>query len=128
LQWNNSNNSQKNTRQTGQFSESIAATYLLKNGLKEVTRNFNCKMGEIDLIMLDQQTLVFVEVKYRKNATFGGAMAAISPSKQIKLQKSANFYLQKQQLNAYNTPCRFDVVALEGNLTQPEITWLKNAF
>jgi len=116
------------TRQTGCLTEDIAAIFLKNEGLIELSRNFNCRVGEIDLIMKDQHTLVFVEVKYRRNNHFGGALAAISASKQIKLQKAANFYLQKQQLNAYNTPCRFDVVGLEGNMTKPQVTWLKNAF
>jgi len=121
-------NKLKNTRQTGLLTENIAANYLLNQGLTEITRNFNCRLGELDLIMQEQETFVFVEVKYRKNNHFGGAAAAVSSNKQIKLQKSANFYLQIQQLNAYNTPCRFDVVTIEGNLTCPEIVWLKNAF
>lgn len=118
----------KNTRETGLLTENIAANYLINHGLTEIVRNFNCRLGELDLIMQEQQTLVFVEVKYRKNNHFGGAAVAVSASKQIKLQKSANFYLQKQQLNAYNTPCRFDVITIEGNLACPEIVWLKNAF
>jgi len=124
LSWTNT----QNTRETGLLTEDIAANYLIKQGLAEITRNFTCRLGEIDLIMQEQQILVFVEVKYRKNNHFGGAAAAVSAGKQIKLQKSANFYLQKQQLNAYNTACRFDVVTIEGNLTCPEIVWLKNAF
>ena len=118
----------KTTKATGDYTENIAANYLKTQGLTELARNFHCKMGEIDLIMQSEQTLVFVEVKYRKNNNFGGALAAVSAAKQKKLQKSANFYLQKQQLNAYNTPCRFDVVAIEGSLASPQITWLKNAF
>jgi len=126
LLWNKATTT--NTTNIGAEGENIAASYLAQHGLKEVMRNFNCRMGEIDLIMTDQQTLVFVEVKYRKNNHFGGAAAAVSTVKQRKLQKTANFYLQKQQLNAYNTACRFDVVTLEGNLTDPNITWIKNAF
>jgi len=117
-----------NTCAIGAKGEDIAANYLMNQGLDEITRNFNCRLGEIDLIMSDQQTLVFIEVKYRKNANFGGAIAAISRTKQTKLQKTANFYLQKQQLNAYNTACRFDVIALDGILHDPTITWIKNAF
>jgi len=110
------------------MTENLAANYLIQQGLIEITRNFNCRLGEIDLIMQEQQTIVFIEVKYRKKSNFGGAISAISNSKQNKLQKTATLYLQKQQLNAYNTPCRFDVIALEGNLSQPHICWIKNAF
>jgi putative endonuclease len=123
LLWNKAN-----SREIGKFTEDIAAKYLQQQGLREVTRNFYCRLGEIDLIMIDKQTLVFIEVKYRKNANFGGALASISISKQRKLQKTATFYLQQQRLNAYNTLCRFDVVALEGNMNNATINWLKNAF
>jgi len=118
----------RTSREIGQLTESFAANYLISQGLVEVMRNFTCRLGEIDLIMQDQQTLVFIEVKYRKNTNFGGAIAAISPTKQRKLQKTATLYLQIQQLNAYNTPCRFDVIAIEGRLSQPDICWIKNAF
>ncbi len=121
MHWNN-------TRDIGKLAENLAANYLIKQGLVELTRNFTCRVGEIDLIMQEQQTLVFVEVKYRKSTNFGGAISAISVSKQTKLQKTATLYLQKHQLNAYNTPCRFDVIALEGNLSQPSIRWIQNAF
>ncbi len=127
MTWIKSKN-KDNTSTIGAKGEDIAANYLINQGLGEISRNFTCRLGEIDLIMSDQQTLVFIEVKYRKNTNFGGAIAAISSSKQTKLQKTANFYLQKQQLNAYNTACRFDVIALDGNLHDPTITWIKNAF
>lgn len=84
-------------------------------------------MGEIDLIMLDEGTKVFVEVKFRKSANFGGAISSVSISKQQKITKTAAIFLQQQGLNAYNTACRFDIVAIEGEVN-PEIIWLKNAF
>ena len=81
--------------------------------------------------MQDDDTLVFIEVKYRRNNTFGGAIAAISHKKKQKIRQTAKFYLQQHGLNAYNTPCRFDVVTLQGNSdnrSTPQITWLKNTF
>lgn len=78
--------------------------------------------------MLDGKTYVFVEVKYRKKSNYGGSLMAISHNKQKKIRFCAKFYLQKKQLNEYNTPCRFDVVALEGDIQKPKIDWLKNAF
>ena len=116
------------SKQTGTLAEQVAAVYLVSNGLLERCRNFTCKMGEIDLIMADHEQIIFVEVKYRKCNNFGGALAAVNKQKQIKLQKTAHYYLQKQRLNVYNTSCRFDVVAIENDLHHPEITWLKNAF
>jgi len=116
--------------QIGQVNEDIASQYLMQHGLKFLTKNFHSRQGEIDLIMQDQQTLVFIEVKYRKNNNFGGAISAVPYKKQQKIRQTATFYLQQHELNAYNTPCRFDVIAMQGqgNTQAPDITWLKNAF
>ncbi len=78
--------------------------------------------------MREGDTFVFVEVKYRKSTRFGGAIAAISATKQKKVKHCVTFYLQQAGLNEYNTPCRIDVIALEGDINQPVVTWLKNAF
>lgn len=110
------------------MSEQLAARYLTQQGLKLQTCNFQNRRGEIDLIMTEGDTWVFIEVKYRKNSHFGGAIAAVSVKKQQKIKQCAAFYLQQAQLNEYNTPCRFDVIALQGERNTPEITWLKNAF
>ena len=77
--------------------------------------------------MKDGNCVVFVEVKYRKNKAFGGAISAVSISKQEKIRRAAAFFLQQQGLNAYNTACRFDIIAIEGGHI-PEFIWLKNAF
>ncbi|WDE12600.1 YraN family protein [Thalassomonas haliotis] len=116
------------TRDIGRQTEALAANYLLEQGLTLVAKNFSAKTGEIDLLMQEQKVLVFVEVKYRKQAHFGGALAAVSATKQKKIRQTAEFYLQQAGLNAYNTPCRFDVVTLQGSIERPQITWLKNAF
>lgn len=112
----------------GLITEQFAKHYLLQHGLLFITKNFHCRRGELDLIMLDGDTYVFVEVKYRKSMHFGGAIAAISPRKINKIKQSIACYLQQAGLNEYNTPCRIDVMTLQGNLNQPEINWLKNAF
>jgi len=78
--------------------------------------------------MLDDKTLVFIEVKFRKSNAFGGGLASVDVTKQKKIQLCAKYYLQQQQLNEYNTDCRFDIIALDGNIQQPKITWIKNAF
>jgi len=124
LPWNN----KPSTRDIGQSTEAFAAEYLVKQGLVYQEKNQYCRLGEIDLIMQDGNILVFIEVKYRSSVNFGGAISAISASKQKKIRKTAAFYLQQCSLNEYNTPCRFDVIALQGNINNPEITWLKNAF
>ncbi len=127
--WNKSTQDQSTTSASkGQITEQYAQQYLTKQGLTLVEKNFHSRQGEVDLIMLDGDTYVFIEVKYRKNRLFGGAIAAIPVSKQNKIKHCVTFYLHQAGLNEYNTSCRIDVVALEGDITQPHVTWLKNAF
>lgn len=87
-------------------------------------RNYWCKLGEIDLIMRDGPTLVFVEVRYRSHGYFGGAAASVTPAKQRKLRRAALCYLQAQGLNEAQQSCRFDLIAYEGLALQ----WLENVF
>ncbi|SES63433.1 YraN family protein [Thalassotalea agarivorans] len=115
-------------RETGKLAEQKAEYYLKSKGLNAITQNFLCKLGEIDLIMSELNTLVFVEVKYRKSTLFGGAISAVSAQKIDKIKRSALIYMQQQSINAYNTACRFDVVALSGDVNHPKIEWIKNAF
>jgi len=112
-----------NALNPGLVAEKIAATFLAQQGLKLVTTNFHCRYGEIDLIMQEGNTLVFVEVRLRTNAAFGSAAASITPKKQQKLINTAQFYLQQQSLNL---PCRFDAVLLS-KADMSEIEWLRNA-
>ena len=108
----------------GQLYEQLALSYLQQQGLKLVQQNYQCKAGEIDLIMRDGHCLVFIEVKYRASAAFGGAAAAVTSSKQQKLLRSCRWYLQQQRLT--DQPCRLDVIAIEGQ--QPyQYQWIKNA-
>lgn len=116
------------SKNKGAITEAFAKQYLIQQGLVYVDNNVHCRQGEIDLIMKDNQTFVFVEVKYRKNNHFGGAISAISATKQKKIKHCVAFFLHNLNLNEYNTPCRFDVIALEGDINKPEVTWLKNAF
>lgn len=112
----------------GKVTEAFAENYLIQQGLVVVDKNVHCRQGEIDLVMRDGDTFVFVEVKYRKNNHFGSAAEAVSITKQNKIKHCVAFFFQQANLNEYNTPCRFDVIALEGNINQPQVTWLKNAF
>ena len=116
------------TQDKGQTSESFALQYLVDNGLQYLTKNYRNRQGEIDIILLEDDIYVFVEVKYRKNNQFGGAISAVTYKKTQKIKQCAKFYLQQEGLNEYNTPCRFDIIALEGDINKPQITWLKNAF
>ncbi|MGB0938076.1 MAG: YraN family protein [Colwellia sp.] len=121
-------NSLPTTTEVGQLTENIAIKHLQAQGLVLIAKNVHSRLGEIDIVMKQADTWVFVEVKYRKHSHFGGAISAISKSKQKKIKLCAAFYFQQHNLNEYNTPCRFDVVALDGPINQLEITWLENAF
>jgi putative endonuclease len=107
----------------GNAAENLAAHYLQKQGLKPIASHFHSKFGEIDLIMQDGDTLVFVEVRLRKNKQFGGAEASITSSKQHKIVMTAEYYLQQHG----NKPCRFDVVLMD-KVDLNHMTWIKNAF
>ncbi len=114
-------------KQLGNDAEDIACKHLKKAGLKLIEKNFSVKPGEVDLIMRDDETLVFVEVRYRKNADFGGAAASVTPKKQKRIIKAALSY---QQMHAPQSSMRFDVVAIEGDNVgnNKEINWIKSAF
>ena len=107
----------------GNNTEQLACDYLLEQGLQLVQCNFSSRYGEIDLIMRDTDTLVFIEVRYRKNRNFGGAAASVTATKQQRIIKTALSY---QQQYAIQDTMRFDVVAVEGNCSK--IKWIKNAF
>ena len=116
-------------RQIGNQAEDIALNYLIQQGLVLIEQNYLTKVGEIDIIMLDkaEQVLVFVEVRYRKNTRFGSATDTVTPSKQAKIIRSAQRYLQQHdEFDEYI--CRFDVVGLESDLKYPKINWIKDAF
>ncbi len=105
----------------GKAAEDAAAAYLSKQGLRLVARNWRCKGGEIDLIMNDGAILVFVEVRERNNARFGGAGHSITAAKQGRVVHAAQLYLAGlSRLPA----CRFDAVLIENG----QIRWLKDAF
>lgn len=107
----------------GVQSEQQALTFLKEQGLLLLCQNFYCRFGEIDLIMSDQDTLVFVEVRYRKNQDFGGATGSVTLQKQRKLIKTAKHYLAQLDNEPY---CRFDVVAISAETKQPQ--WIQDAF
>lgn len=107
-------------QEQGQRWEQVAQTWLARHGLSPVAANFRCQGGEIDLIMRDGITLVFVEVRQRADGRHGGAAASISPAKVRRLQRAATVYLMRF---AHTPPCRFDVVAIDGQ----KLTWLRNA-
>ena len=111
------------TRQIGARAEDIACHYLQQQGLQLLCKNFNCKMGEVDLIMQHGKYLVFVEVRLRKNPYYGDGLMSITRTKQRRLARTALYYLQQQR--KLNSACRFDVVALA---EAQKIDWIQNAF
>ena len=127
----------------GHAAEAIAKAYLKQQGLKFVDQNVHCRYGEVDLIFRTTEELVFIEVRYRKQARFGEAWETVSHSKQKKLLTTASYYLQKTGLST-KMSCRFDVLGLspihspinemkkKHPLTEHykghAITWFKHAF
>ena len=108
---------------TGVIAEKKALAYLLSQGLTLLHQNYYCRFGVVDLIMNDNDTLVFIEVRYRKNGDFGGALASITQTKQRKIIKTAAHYLTQLNIEPY---CRFDAIAL--NETDECPLWVQDAF
>lgn len=106
---------------TGARGEGAAERLLARHGLEIVARNYRTRFGEIDLVARDGATLVFVEVRLRAGERFGGAAASITAAKRRRIEAAARHYLSKL---AFEPPCRFDVVTLDGG----EPAWLRGAF
>lgn len=121
------------TRAFGFSQEQIALTYLTKQRLTLIEQNFQCRFGEIDLIMHDpDNTIIFIEVRSRNinNTTgqnYGGAATSVNIYKQQKIIKSARCYLHMKQLT-HQAYSRFDVIAIERNQHGNHINWIKGAF
>ena len=112
-----------NKRSIGTAYEEKAVEYLTAKGYRIIKRNFRCRIGEIDIIAKQNDIVVFVEVKYRKTASFGYPEEAVSFSKQKIIRKVAEFFFAGEQL-PLDTECRFDVIAILGE----EINHIENAF
>lgn len=110
----------------GSRAEQLARRFLEQQGLQFKQANFRCKRGEIDLIMQDGETLVFVEVRYRGNSRFGSPAETVDRHKQRKLVTTALFYLQSKPELAQQAS-RFDVIAISGDSGSPQIDWHSNA-
>ena len=111
--------------------EAAACSYLIRAGLREVAANANYRFGELDLVMLEgvgaHATLVFVEVRFRRNTRFGGGAASIDALKRRKIVRAAQACLVSHPRFA-TAPCRFDVVEAEGDPSAPQLHWLRDAF
>ena len=111
----------------GKFFEEQALAFLLARGLVLIERNFHCRRGEIDLIMLHNHDMVFVEVRYRRNGRFGGAALSIDGKKQQKIRLAAQSWLQQNESLTFRG-CRFDVIAIEGDKQNLQTQWISDAF
>ena len=116
------------TQVVGAEAERLALEHLVKNGLRCLRRNFRSRFGEIDLIMLDGDCLVFVEVRFRSRNRFSNAAMSVNSGKQRKIILTARYFLGRKTQYA-NSVMRFDVIAIDsaGN-NQYTIQWLQDAF
>ena len=108
-------------QRSGEAAEKLAGIHLSKHGLTFLEKNYHCRHGEIDIIFKDQQTIVFVEVRFRRQSTFGSACASINLRKQRKIVKAAEHYLYKHRLSE-TVVSRFDVVGITPNCSFSKIT------
>ena len=111
----------------GRDAEELAERYLSRHGLMLVTRNYRCRRGEIDLVMRDADTLVFVEVRRRTSHAFGGGVASVDSRKRTRLVAAAEHFLMMKRIGD-ERPCRFDVVAIDGQSPRTTIEWVRDAF
>lgn len=114
-------------RACGNIAEDAARTELKRAGLREVAANARYRGGELDLVMDDAGTLVFVEVRYRRSHAFGGGAASVDIRKRRKLVLAAQLFLAGHRQYAH-APCRFDVVEADGDPMAPRLHWIKDAF
>lgn len=120
------------TRETGIRWEDAALACLRAAGLELVARNFHCRLGEIDLIMLDRSgrdgdSIVFAEVRYRNARARGDGTASVGAAKRARLVRTAQIWLQQNPRHAAQ-PCRFDVIGCSGTPDRPQFEWTRNAF
>ncbi len=111
-----------NKRQIGSIGEDMAVEFLKSHGVKILERNYQNRFGEIDIIGREDNILLFIEVKYRKNESFGYPLEAVGFAKREKIRKMARFFLNENHYYHYNI--RFDCIGIIGS----QIEWIKGAF
>ncbi len=111
-------------QRAGSAAEQRALDYLTARGLRLVARNFRVRVGELDLVLQDRDELVFVEVRQRASAAWGGAAASVTPAKQARVRRAAQVFLAQHCGPGRWPPMRFDVVAIEGG----QLHWIPGAF
>ena len=117
-----------NKKVFGALGEELAYKYLSENGIKIIKRNYISKYGEIDLIGIEKETIIFIEVKLRNNISFGDPSEALDYKKINRIKKVAEFFLSENDYQDFD--CRFDVIALVKNRFDNGycINWLKNQY
>ncbi len=116
------------TQQRGDAAEALARQHLEQHGLRLLAQNWRCRLGELDLVMLDADTVAFVEVRYRRYSAWGGAAESVDARKREKLCRAAQHFLQQESRWA-KYPCRFDVIAITADSQAPaQLDWIQNAF
>lgn len=116
---------------SGKEAEHYAAQYLTQQGLEILAQNYRCKLGEVDLVMRDKSTIVFVEVRSRKHSRYGSSIESVDHRKQRRLVHAAQHYLLKYQLSN-RVICRFDILGINTAKINKDpyaaITWVPDAF
>lgn len=112
-----------NKRSIGKKYEELATQYLLNNNFKILAKNFNTKIGEIDIVAKDDEYLCFIEVKFRNSADFGRAIEAVDEYKQKKIINTSKIYLYQNNIS-FDSKIRYDVICFD----KENITYIKNAF
>ena len=123
MQKSNAHNKSNTHLAIGANAEEKAKQFLIEQGFLCIAQNYQCTFGEIDIIMTDEKTLIFVEVRCRKNNTFGSALESITAQKQQKIINSSQHFIQHNQKYT-KWPLRFDAVGITGE----DMQWVKNAF
>ena len=113
-------------KELGKKGEEMALRFLKKRGYRIIERNYACKMGEMDIIAREKDTLVFIEVKTRTSTTFGPPQLAVNPKKQLQMSKVALHFLKEKKLE--DVKARFDVVAILLGVRGEEIELIRDAF
>lgn len=117
----------RDRRAVGASVEAAAREHLVAQGMTPVASNVGYRLGELDLVMHDGESLVFIEVRYRRDDRFGGGAASVDWRKCRKLVRAAELFLLHHPRWA-DSPCRFDVIDAQGDVAAPQLTWLRDAF
>lgn len=116
-------------QELGRQAESLACEHLQRQGMRLLASNWRCRRGELDLVMLDGDTVVFVEVRCRRHQAWGGALESVDRQKRQRLAAAAEHFLQ-QEARWSRHPCRFDVIAVQPSAgdSPAQLNWIPNAF